>query len=96
MERKYPTPIKQIIESVLKSQHLEEGILKVRAVNLWGELLGPQIKNATTSAYVKDCVLIVSVRSSVIRSELLLLKDKIIQRMNEDLGQQYIVDIQIH
>ena len=96
MERKYPTPIKQIIESVLKAQHLEEGILKVRAVNLLGELLGPQIKNATTSVYVKDCVLFVSVRSSIVRNELLLLKSKIIEKMNEELGHNYLVDIVIH
>lgn len=96
MERKYPTPIKQIMEGILKTQHLEDGILKVRAVNLWGELLGPNVKNSTTNVFVKDQILVVSLRSSVLRNELSILKDKIIDKMNEHLGQTYIKDIHLH
>ena len=96
MERKYPTPIKKILESILKEQHLDEGILRVRAVNLWGELLGPNIKSATTNVFVKERILVVQLRSSIVRNELLLLKDKILDKINEHLGQAYIKDIHLH
>ncbi len=93
MERKYPTPIKQIMETILKTQHLDEGILNVRSVNLWNELLGQNVKNSTTNVFVKDHVLVVTLRSSIVRNELSYLKDNIIDKINENLGQPFIRDI---
>lgn len=64
-----------------------------RAVTGWEQLLGTMINSYTTNIYLRNGVLYVSLSSSVLRSELLMAKDKLISKLNEHAGMHVIKDI---
>jgi len=64
-----------------------------RAVTGWSQLLGPMISSYTGNIYLRNGVLYVSLNSSVLRSELLMAKDRLITKLNEHAGMYVVNDI---
>jgi predicted nucleic acid-binding Zn ribbon protein len=64
-----------------------------RAVTGWSKLLGSMVASYTTNIYLRNGILYVSLSSSVLRSELLMAKDKLIAKLNEHAGMHVVNDI---
>ena len=58
-------------------------ILEIRVMRAWGEILGPMVAQYTRNIYVKDKVLYVSLTSSVLRSELVLCRERLVKSLND-------------
>ena len=61
----------------------------------WGEILGPMVAQYTCNIYIKDKVLHVSLTSSVLRSELVLCRERLVKSLNDYAGATVIQDIVI-
>lgn len=70
-------------------------ILEIRVQRAWGEILGPMVAQYTRNIYVKDKVLYVSLTSSVLRSELVLYRERLVKSLNDYAGSSVIQDIVI-
>jgi predicted nucleic acid-binding Zn ribbon protein len=70
-------------------------ILNVRILRGWDELLGPMITQSTQKKFIKNRVLHVSVNSSVLRSELILSRKRLLAKLNEYAKGEVIDDIVI-
>lgn len=68
-------------------------ILEIRVQRAWGEILGPMVAQYTHNIYVKDKVLHVSLTSSVLRSELVLYRERLVKSLNDYAGSTVIQDI---
>lgn len=93
MERKPEKKIGSLLSAYLKSNNLEQGMAEFRLKRAWGELLGASVSRSTRQLYVKDGVLFARMHSSVLRSEISLIKDDLIRRLNEAAGKEVIRDI---
>jgi len=74
---------------------LYEKMMEIRIRRVWQEVLGPMVLQYTRNVYVKDKVLYVSLTSSVLRSELVLCREKLVKSLNDYAGSQVIRDIVI-
>ena len=74
---------------------LYEKMMEIRIRRAWQEVLGPMVLQSTRNVYVKDKVLYVSLTSSVLRSELVLCREKLVKSLNDYAGSQVIRDIVI-
>ena len=70
-------------------------MLEARVVRLWGELFGPTVAGYTNGLYVKNRVLYVSITSSVVRSEMLSIRKRLVPTLNEHAGSDVIDDVMI-
>ena len=70
-------------------------MLEERVQRLWGELFGPSIAKYTSNVYVKNRVLYVQMTSSVVRSEMIALRKKLVITLNEHAGSDVIDDVVI-
>lgn len=94
MKRKNSQTLGEVIRDFFEnSPVLREKILQLRIQRGWGELLGPMVQQYTRTIYVKDRVLHVSITSSVLRSELLLCRERLVKSLNEYAGADVIEDI---
>lgn len=82
--------IKQYFE---ENTFFRKKLAESRAVTGWAQLLGPMINSYTTNIYLRHGTLYVSLSSSVLRSELVMAKDKLITKLNEHAGAPVINDI---
>lgn len=74
---------------------LYEKILEIRVQRAWGEVLGPMVQQYTRNIYVRDHILYVSLTSSVLRSELVLCRERLVKSLNEYAGAAVLKDIVI-
>lgn len=82
-----------IVLEILKENDMGRHLLEHRAVDLWRVVTGPTVVGVTRNVYVKDGVMFVELQSSVVRNELLMLKNKILDNINSAVGQDVIQDI---
>jgi hypothetical protein len=76
------------------SQYKHSGKLhEAEAVNSWAKVMGTNIAALTQSVHIKGSKLIVQLKSSVLRSELMMHKGKIISALNKHLGNDFIKDL---
>ncbi len=76
-----------------ENQFFKRKFAESRAVTGWLKLLGSMISSYTTNIYLRNGVLYVSLSSSVLRSELMMAKDKLITKLNEHAGMPVVNDI---
>lgn len=72
---------------------LKRKLAEHRAVRAWYELLGEGVANYTRNAYFSRGVLYVQLSSSVLRAELLMSKQGLIEKINAYAGMNIISDI---
>jgi hypothetical protein len=81
--------LKEYIEHMMIGRKLKE----VSIVHSWEDLLGKTVASRTKSIYIKNKVLFVELSSSVVRNELMMIRQDIINRMNEKAGEKIIEKI---
>jgi hypothetical protein len=62
-------------------------------INSWEETVGKVISSRTSKIYMKDNILYVHLNSSVVRNELLMLRQSLIEKLNQKAGYVVVKDI---
>lgn len=91
MRRSNTQKIDELINQVLKESKLDVKLKEYQLVNSWEKVIGKTIANATTDIYIRNRKLFVSVRSSVIRNELIIIREGLVKALNREV-QANIID----
>lgn len=86
-------PLKEVIEEFLLIYRLKDKLLNARALHAWPQVVGEMIARHTESLKIKNRTLFVKVDSSVVRSELLYARQKIMVSLNKAAGVVIIDEI---
>jgi len=93
MRRSETVNISEIIKAILKEQGLEDKLAENRLINSWEEILGKSVGRYTKNLYIKDQTLFIQLSSSVVRNELMMIREDIVKRLNEKAGKTIIKSI---
>ena len=85
--------IGKVVDSYLKGAGIDNKIREVRMINSWEDIVGRSVAKVTTAVYFRNGVLFVSLRSSVVRSELMMLREGLIKALNDKAGMTLVTDI---
>ena len=87
--------IQDAIKQFLNQSRLKHGIQAMRIEDAWGEIMGKTIAKYTDKIQVINQTLYISTNVAPLKNELLFQKEKIIERVNEALGDRVIKDVVI-
>lgn len=93
MKRKETLHISNIIPQVLQNNHLNSKLNETKIVTSWNTVVGKQIAHYTKSIYIKGGILYVSLTSSIVRGELSMSREILIEKLNNITGKSTIKDI---
>lgn len=95
MKKKYAQPLSELMSDFYDNHNkgLKERLSEHRAVKAWNELLGEGVSKYTKNVYFKRNVLYVHLSSAVLRAELLMCKEELIEKVNEYAGMPVVRDI---
>ncbi|MDR1698628.1 MAG: DUF721 domain-containing protein [Prevotellaceae bacterium] len=93
MRRRQTQNIRELIDEMLKSNRLDIKMYETRLMDSWKSLLGETIARYTGSMYIKNQVLYVQITSAVLRNDLLLSRENLINGLNKHAGKEVIKDI---
>ena len=95
MRKSNTQKISEVIDEYLKNSGLTQKLKRARIINHWEELIGKAIAKKTTSIYIKKKTLFVSLNSSVVKNELMMMRQQIIDAINKEAGEILIEKIVI-
>jgi hypothetical protein len=93
MRRSKTISLAEAINDYIREMNLDGKLSEVSVINSWEETVGKAISSRTTRIYIKDHILYVHLNSSVVRNELLMLRQALMEKLNEKAGSEVIKDI---
>lgn len=93
MRRSKTISIGEAIKDYVREMNLEGKLNEAGLINSWEEITGKAISSRTSKIYIKNSILFVHLSSSVVRNELLMLKQELLEKLNQKAGTTVIKDI---
>ena len=85
--------LKDAIEQMLNVYKIKRRFDETAIVTLWPDLVGKSVANRTKELFIKDKKLFLRIESSVIKHELVMMREQIIQKVNEFAKTELVADI---
>jgi hypothetical protein len=85
--------LKDAIEEMLNTYKLKGKLNEVRLISAWEKIMGKMVANRTTDIYISGRKLFVKLNSSVLRHELSFGKEKMLQLLNNEVGEKVIDEV---
>ena len=95
MRRKNESTIKEAIQELLDAYRLRAGLNQVEIKKIWEEMMGPYIAKETEKLKLEKGVLHIKVKSAPLKHELMMMKSKIIEKINTELKRELIKEVQV-
>jgi hypothetical protein len=83
------------IQQFLKQSRLKSGLQALQIEEVWEQIMGKTIARYTDKIQIINQTLFISSTIAPLKNELLYQKEKIIERVNEALGEKVINDVVI-
>lgn len=96
MFRREVKSISDLLNMYLRREGLETPLLQKRAVAAWDTLMGPTIVAYTGDKFIKNQTMYVKITNPALRQDLSMMRTRIVQRINEAVGSQVIVDLKVY
>lgn len=87
------SPLSELVDKWLRAYGLDKKMKEVELINGWEDLMGKAVAQRTEQIEIRDKKLILTLKSSVMREELLQEKQALIQKVNTFAGFEMISDI---
>jgi len=93
MRRNKTQTIDQVVKAYLKAMRIEGKMQEVKLRRIWPDIVGKSAAAKTRELRIHKGVLFVYLNSSVIRNELHMIRDALVKRVNEVMGEELIYDM---
>ena len=87
--------LQDAMQQFLKHSRLKNGIQAVRIEALWEEIMGKTVSKYTDKIQIINTTLFITTTVAPLKNELLYQKEKIIERVNELMGEVVIKEVVI-
>jgi len=96
MRRNKTITLGEALGELIKEYRLEKGLKEAAVLNIWENIAGKVITARTKRTYLKDGVLHIYLTSSVVRNELMMLRDALRSQINSRAGEEVVREIMLH
>lgn len=90
-----PRTLDSVLLQSLRDLQIDDKLNEKLLIKFWKDMFGASIINATNTIEYKNRSITIYINSSVIKSELMMLKGPILQKFQEKFGEHYIKYINI-
>ncbi len=95
MKRRNDLSLGEVIRLMLREYQLDGRLKDFQVRAIWQRLMGKSLGNYISKVRVREGVLYVTVLSSPLRQELTIAREKIRERLNEEMGEPYVREVVI-
>lgn len=92
-KKKNQQSLKEVIDYMLDTYQLRTKVNEAKVVAAWPRIMGAAIANRTDFIGVRRGILYLKINSAPLMQELFYAKEKIVQLMNEEVGEEFIKEV---
>jgi len=93
MRRSKTITLREAVSDYIIEMNIGDKLSEAGVINSWEETVGRAISSRTTKIYIRDHILFVHLNSSVVRNELLMLREVLREKINLNAGTEVIKEI---
>jgi len=93
MRKKNTQKLSDVIQAFVKEKNLQKKFDEIDVVSSWEKILGKIIASYTERVSLYNGVLFVKMKSPVVKNELMMMKEDIKKRLNEEAGSEAVKKI---
>jgi predicted nucleic acid-binding Zn ribbon protein len=93
MRRSKTQSLAEVMNDYIREMNLGKKLKEVDILDSWDDIVGKAISSRTSKVFIKDSILYVSLKSSIVRNELMMIKEALREKINERSGEEVIKDI---
>jgi predicted nucleic acid-binding Zn ribbon protein len=93
MDKEHTQSFSNAFQQFLKSENLEKTFLEKKLIKSWEQIMGKPIASRTHKLTINKEVLYVYLSSAPLKQELSNSKDKILERIEEEMGAKIVTSI---
>ncbi|MCU0408073.1 MAG: DUF721 domain-containing protein [Bacteroidales bacterium] len=93
MRRSKTVTLAEALKDYIREMNFTGKLMEADVVNSWEEIVGKAIGARTSKIYFRDHKLYVHLTSSVVRNELLMLRESLRAKINEKAGAEVVKEI---
>ena len=87
--------MQEALQQFLNGSRIKGGIQAMQIEEVWEKIMGKTISKYTDNIQIINHTLFISTQVAPLKNELLYQKDKILERVNEALGEKTITEVVI-
>lgn len=95
MRKSHTQKISDVISEYLHELRIDRKLKEVNLVSQWETMMGRTVALRTNRIYIRNRILYIHVTSSVLKNELLMMRQEIINKLNENAGEKLIEQLVI-
>lgn len=81
------------MQDYIREMNLGDKLREVSVIESWESIVGKAISARTSKVYIKDGILYVHLKSSIVRNELMMLREPLREKINIQAGSELIREI---
>lgn len=85
--------LSDLLQMVLRKEGFETPLLQRRLIASWDTVVGSTISRYTSDKFIKNQTLFVKINNPALRQDLSMMRQKLVQRLNSQVGSFIISDI---
>lgn len=90
MRKKNTQSIRDVLKDYVQENQLDNKLAEIDLINSWERMLGKTVARYTRNIYIRNRILFVETSSAMVRNELMMIRDQIKKRLNEEAGKEVI------
>jgi len=95
MRKSNTQPLGDVIHEYLKSLDIDNKLQEMRIIDSWPDIVGITIAKKTARLFIKNHKLFVYLNSSIVRNELIRIREGLVKALNDKAGLKVIYEIVI-
>ncbi len=93
MRRKKTMVLSEVLREYREAMNIDDRLKEVSLVRSWEAIAGKAIARRTNKVYMKDGKLYIYLNSSVVRNELMMSRESLKERLNQQAGEEIVKEI---
>ena len=96
MRRSKGQPIGEVIKELLKNYDITSKFNEAHVITSWDKLMGPSVTKYTVKIEVEKRILFVKLSNAALKQELSYAREKIKKMLNDEVGEEILIDVRIY
>lgn len=93
MRKREAQALSEILNESLKNLQIDGKLNESRVLDAWSDVVGPILSSHTRNKYVNRRILYVQMDTPIVRNELQMMRQSLVERLNQAAGAETIKDI---
>lgn len=96
MFKRKALPLDQIVQQFLRESGLETPLQQKRLIDSWEKVVGNAVARYTQEKFIRNQTLFIKISNPALRADLSMMREELVNRLNQEIGSRLITDIRFY